>query len=439
MIKKIYTFICLFFCFGLLTGCTQKNEATNNTLTIGIIEESPYMNEYLEGFMLKYPDCEIVIKDYRRYEDGVTMQDIVQDMMLDVVSGKGPDIVSWGYSYAPEYVVGNAFMDLTDFASENLKEDTYFTNVIQSFSVNEKLYVLTPNFNIETMVTDKKWADSSKEWTTQKVMGIYENNKENYRLNKSDNTQYTVFTYFFRGEYNKYVDWEKKQCHFTETEFIDLLEFCKQFRKTNVEETTEEKPYIQTFFSLSDVFSLTRICHLCDEMDLVCYGYPTSSGGKSVASITNTAFSVTENCQNIDMAYEFLLGWYDEEYQSRLMNEQENFSLPISKKALYEKLDWATTIEYTENSDGDLEPVVKYEVMKNYYDTNPLLVYSISAEEREEILEIIENITESLMVDYPIYTIVLEEVEAYFEDDKSVLEVADIINSRAQLYINEQY
>ena len=43
------------------------------------------------------------------------------------------------------------------------------------------------------------------------------------------------------------------------------------------------------------------------------------------------------------------------------------------------------------------------------------------------------------MVDYPIYNIVLEEAEAYFADDKSASEVANIIDSRAQLYMNEKY
>lgn len=439
MNKKIYLLLYIFLCMGLLVGCKQEKEENSDTLTIGIIEESPYMDEYLENFERSHPNCEVVIKDYRRYEDGVTMQDIVQDMMLDVVSGDGPDLVSWGYSYAPEYVVDNAFMDLSSFVNENLDKDTYFTNIIESFAINEKIYVLMPNFKIETMVTDKKWVDSSKELTIQNVMELYECNKEEYRLNKYDNTQSHVFTYFFRGEYNRYVDWESGKCNFTGTEFIDLLEFCNQFRDTNLDETTEVKPYIQTPFIAADVFSVTRIRNQCKDMNLAFYGYPTSDGGKNVASIANTAFSITENCENIEMAYKFLKGWYDEDYQNELMNEKEDFCLPISKNALYEKLDWATTIEYKENDKGELEPVVKYEIKRDFYDTNPILIYSIGSDERDILLEIIDSVDSGLMVDYPIYNIVLEEVEAYFADDKSASEVANIIDSRAQLYMNEKY
>ena len=60
-------------------------------------------------------------------------------------------------------------------------------------------------------------------------------------------------------------------------------------------------------------------------------------------------------------------------------------------------------------------------------------------DERDILLEIIDSIDSGLMVDYPIYNIVLEEVEAYFADDKSASEVANIIDSRVQLYMNEQY
>ena len=439
MIKKISLLLAGFICIGMLVGCGQKKEEYSNTLTIGIVEESPYMDEYLEEFKQEHPDCKVVIKDYRKYEDGVTMQDIVQDMMIDVVSGNGPDVVSWGYSYAPEHVVDNAFMDLSSFVDENLDEDIYFTNIIESFAINEKIYVLMPNFKIETMVTDKKWVDAAEEWTTQKVMEIYENNKEDYRLSDNNNTQFLSFTYFFRGEYNRYVDWESGKCNFTGTEFIDLLEFCNQFRDANIDETTEVKPYIQTPFIAADVFSVTRIRNQCKDMNLAYYGYPTGDGGKNVACIANTAFSITENCENVEMAYEFMLGWYDEEYQSMLLDEKEDFCLPISKNALYEKLDWATTIEYKENEEGESEPVVKYEVKKDYYDTNPVLIYSIETEERDILLEIIEGIDSGLMVDYPIYQIVLEEAEAYFQDDKSASDVADIINKRAQLYMNEKY
>ncbi len=439
MMKKVYLLLCICLCMVVLIGCKQEKEEYSNTLTIGIIEESPYMDEYLERFKQAYPDCEVVIKDYRRYEDGVTMQDMVQDMLLDIVAGKGPDVVSWGYSYAPEYVVDNAFMDLMSLVNENLEEDAYFTNVLESFAVNEKLYVLVPNFRIESMMTDKKWAASSKEWTPQKVMEIYENNKEEYRLNESNNAQDSVFVYFFRGEYNRYVDWENKKCNFTEGEFIELLEFCSQFSEEAYDESMEVTPFIRAQFVVGDVFSITRIANLCGNMEPAYCGYPTADGGKHVASVANTAFSITENCENKEMACEFMLGWFDEEFQRELMDNEADFMLPISKKALYEKLDWASTVEYKENEQGETEPVVKYEVKKNYYDTNPVLIYSITAEEKEALLEIIESVDSSLMVDYPIYHIVLEEVQAYFAEDKSAVMVADIINSRAQLYMDEQY
>ncbi len=439
MQKKYVYLLFIVICMGLLTGCKQENTEYGNTLTIGIIEESPYMDEYLEDFEQNYPDCKIVIKDYRKYEDGTTMQDIVQDMMLDIVAGKGPDVVSWGYSYAPEYVVDNAFMDLSSFVNDNLDKDTYFTNVLKSFAINEKIYVLVPNFRIETMVTDKQWVDGKEEWTVQKVMEIYENNKEEYRLNRNNNTQHDNFIEFFRGEYDKYVDWESKESNFAETEFSDLLDFCSQFREENYDETIEITPYIKRGYIVSDVFDITRIHNQCGNMNLAYYGYPTSEGGKHVASVGNTAFSITENCKNIDMAYEFMKGWFDEEFQSERMNDREEFFLPINKNALYEKLDWATTIEYKENDKGELEPIVKCEVRSNLYDMNPILIYSVSNEERDTLLEIIDSIDSSLTVDVPIYHIVLEEVQAYFEEDKSASAVADIIDSRVQLYMDEQY
>lgn len=45
MIKKLYLLLYIFICTGLLVGCKQEKEENSDTLTIGIIEESPYMEE----------------------------------------------------------------------------------------------------------------------------------------------------------------------------------------------------------------------------------------------------------------------------------------------------------------------------------------------------------------------------------------------------------
>ena len=62
--------------------------------------------------------------------------------------------------------------------------------------------------------------------------------------------------------------------------------------------------------------------------------------------------------------------------------------------------------------------------------------HTLSQEEADVIRNIIEN---GLLLDWnnPVITIVMEEAPAYFEGQKSLDEVTDIIQNRVQLYVDE--
>ena len=137
------------------------------------------------------------------------------------------------------------------------------------------------------------------------------------------------------------------------------------------------------------------------------------------------------------MAYEFLDGMFEKEFQEIITTDTMTY--PILKEVLYERLDEASEIEYKENDAGELEPVSKYDIYLSYDAPLAYEIYQITEEERESLLCLIESIQESSLIDYEIHMIFLEEIESYFADDKTAEEVADIIEKRVQIYMNEQY
>ena len=126
------------------------------------------------------------------------------------------------------------------------------------------------------------------------------------------------------------------------------------------------------------------------------------------------------------------------------------YAFPISQAKFDEKLTAAMTEEYQldENGeqvdwDGDGQPdlVSKggYEVLggdPNDYNWQP--VYALTQADIDQILALINATTGVYDYDTEILDIVSQEVSAYFAGDKDVKATADMIQSRVNLYVQEQ-
>ena len=64
-------------------------------------------------------------------------------------------------------------------------------------------------------------------------------------------------------------------------------------------------------------------------------------------------------------------------------------------------------------------------------------VYASSQEQTDRVLEMIESAQSGERMDQEILSIILEETSGYFEDQKSLESVIDVIQNRVQLYLNE--
>lgn len=163
---------------------------------------------------------------------------------------------------------------------------------------------------------------------------------------------------------------------------------------------------------------------------------PSDKGGQHLASLFRNSYSISSNCKNIDLAYDFMDGIFEEDFQNECI--KDGMSFPISRKILEDKLDAASEIEYETLEDGSQKPVVKYQI---YYDykTPGESIYQITEEEKMTVLQLIDSVSKSILADSNITQIFFEEVGSFFEDDKSVDEVLDIMESRVQIYMDEKY
>ena len=65
-------------------------------------------------------------------------------------------------------------------------------------------------------------------------------------------------------------------------------------------------------------------------------------------------------------------------------------------------------------------------------------MYAATQEDVDMIMELINNMDTAVSFDQDIFDIISEEVQAFFEGQKTAQDVAGIIQSRVTIYVNEQ-
>ena len=67
----------------------------------------------------------------------------------------------------------------------------------------------------------------------------------------------------------------------------------------------------------------------------------------------------------------------------------------------------------------------------------PLSIYQITDKQSSALLQIIEKASVASAYDSRLHSILLQEIDGYFNGDKSLEETAELIQKIAQIYVNE--
>ena len=113
--------------------------------------------------------------------------------------------------------------------------------------------------------------------------------------------------------------------------------------------------------------------------------------------------------------------------------EKVDFGFPVRREALELMSQTAQERPYYINENGE----------KEYYDETywvngqEITSEPITAEKADAFIAFLESLDSFSDLDYNVYNIVAEETGAFYSGQKSAQEVADTIQSRVQIYLNE--
>ena len=405
----------------------------------------------ITAFNESNPDYFIEMKSYGGGAE--SFEALETQLPLEVLSGKGPDLVIWdGMNYSPALASDRLMENLYDFmeADPDFHREDYYENILQAFEINGGLYICPASFSVHTGCV---WADElgtdrgvTDGWTLGEMMQTYENSPraKTFAPNFTKEFQLQFICEDCMGDF---VDWNSGKCHFDTPEFVELLEWCNTFPEIFRDHIDYEGyAYLeglrsgQIFWQPGVLNSAWEVAYkrvTSGDADLLWPGHPVADDernlGGGVAAPYGECYSICLNSDNPKAAWEVVKSFLAADA------EREVRGIPLLRSVSEERIQDALTVEY-ETVDGSRQEKIKWETFIVIIEgTEEEIKFScITEQDAETYRSIIGNTHRSYSSDPGILDIIMEEAGAYFGGDKDAATVADIIQNRVSMYVGER-
>lgn len=367
-------------------------------------------------------------------------EDPIAKMNADIIAGNIPDIIDLNYVSVEQYADKGLLVDLSSYVekdSEICSED-FIESVWKAMHIDNKLYYIASDFGIDTIIGRTKDVGEDAGWTFEELKTVLEehgkNKKAFYSENKGD-----LLSLFLRNGLMDFINQETGQCEFNSQEFKNLLKFCND-RGTNKETDYENyrlqmsafvKEGKQLFVDAPGVtIDEIQIYQEMFDEDITFVGYPDDERTGSYFRFNNQ-IGISAESEAKDVAWEFVRTFLLKEYQGKIDNI---YGTPIRKDCFEMLVKRKTaTDEYTDELGQEIYPV------SEYWEWDGIGVEGrpLSQQEVNMYINMVNNTTKCCNYDSYIMQIINEETESYFKNDKSLDEVAEVIQNRVQTYVDE--
>lgn len=442
--KKVLTLACMYLDWNLRSMIVEYNK-TNDEYRINVVDYSEYATD-------------------DDYNAGVTK------LTTEIISGSVPDIFLTSNLPIDKYAAKGVIADLNTFmdGGNGLSRDYFVPQILNALEKDGKLYELPTSFSVQTAYALSSIASQYDTWNVAAVQDAMTQLQEGATVFSDGWTKNTALSNCLSRNLSAFVDWTTGKCEFDSEAFQQLLAFCNSFPaetsdgdgaiayassadiavddamwESDATRITNGKQLMSTIEMYSFDSYIWSVYAIRDKITFT--GYPTEDGSGSSFGL-QMPMAISSVTKYPDAAWDFVCSIIKK--MNTIDENNYYYGFPISQAAFDAEMTDIMTEQYQldENGeqvdwDGDGEPdrAIRgsYETMENgetvYKD-----VYALTQEEMDQILGVINNTHSVYDYDQEILDIITDEVAAYFAGDKDVQTTASMIQSRVNLYVQEQ-
>ncbi|BFT73703.1 ABC transporter substrate-binding protein [Paenibacillus sp. P36] len=431
--KKCQSIIIMSFLMAVATACSSgsnddseaSKEVTGSgsakgktVVTMSLQAANPYFQTLEKKFEEKYPDIDLQIQftnDYEKYQKTTNAA---------LLSEKGPDIFEISSLPIGEYLDKKLLLNMTDLMQQDqtVNKSDLQTNVLEALKLNGGLYTIPSGFSLRAFVGDgdilEKTKVDDKNWTwkqfaeTSKKMG-QSGTERRYAL--ANDPPEILLQEMMVDHYAQFVDHTAKKATFDSPLFIEAMQQIKKMYNDKVMTSESADVGKQMFYSTvlrSPVDFIDGLHQFFANPKLL--QKPEQTGGTRI--VTSTQLAIQAKSPVKEEAWKVIAFLLSEEGQS--LQDREGFSLlkSVNEKKL--------------NS-------IQEQVKSGTYKLKDGKVPKVSDEEFNKFKQLLSTADNYPMVDGSVIAMIGDEARAFFGEQKSALEVAKLIQSKATTFLNE--
>lgn len=418
-----------------MTKAEAKEMQEKQVLTLGTIQVQMGLRRGVIEFNKRNDKYRVEIIEYGKddYEAGVTK------FKNEIIAGNMPDIVNISDGSEDFYAAKGLLEDLKPFldGENGINRADYFENILTAFESDGKLYKIGPDFVVNTLVGKTSVVGDKKSWSMDDIIALANEKDEGVSLfGPETETKSRVLEMCLYNNMEQYYNMSEGKCDFDNEEFRKTLEFSNLFPK----ETTmgEERPSDALLISEGRVLLGTvgmmsirdyQMYHNMFGDDISFVGYPSQFDCGSIAENYDLALGMNAKSENKDGIWEFIRFFLEEDYQTKY-----TAGYPLLKAAFDKKAEEEMKKYYETNENGEEVEVALVSVGWQDY---VMELMAATQEEVDAVKELISSVSHGKKTDEQVMSIILEEVQPYFDGQKSVEDVVSVIQNRANIYMNE--
>lgn len=363
---------------------------------------------------------QIVIKNYKE-DTSVSFDDAKALLYADILSDNPPDIIELTNLDVADLAEKGVFEDLTPYLERSniVSREDFVESVLNAYFLEGRQVTVPLQFTIHTLLGKSSEVGKMPGWTLEDVLTYAKEHPEAKLIDYI--TKEGALEVCIRYNSAHFVDFETGECHFDSPEFIQVLQFANQFpAEVNYNEERKTASLIregQVLLAeayISDVESYQIYLNGFGE-DITSIGYPTVDGSPGVYLTGDVMYGICATGDCKEGAWSFV---------ESILGEEETFVfyLPARKDLLEEMFVTAMNTEKT--------GIWGYDGWQTQLD-------KATPDEVEAVKEIIDMARLETYANELIFDMIKEEAGAYFSGQKTAEEVAKIIQSRVEIYVNE--
>lgn len=438
---------------ALLTKTKASEVPQKETVTIATLGSGSSLQAAAVKFNKKSDKYHVDIREYADYSsfNGDDYETFINDALNrlnnDITSSNCPDIIDINSVDREQLGAKGVFEDLNGYLekSSQLKRDDFLESVLNAYTVNGVLTGIPSSFQMQTVAAKASDVGAEMGWTIDEMIAYADAHPDAQLFDHMSKNQIMQYMMYYNAD--SFVDWNTGECHFDTDEFKKLLQFVNRFPDEvdyNSDEPSTPSKIQKGQVLLYEVsvydFNEIEVCGEIFQNDYTLIGYPTTDGSVGCMLSGNGALGIATKSSHKEGAWTFI-----EDFLMKERSQYYDWGFPTRKAELQAMAEKAVEVEYITDENGEMlydengEPIVANSGGGFSYEDGWSFEYRIpTQEEVDTVLGLIDvargvnNVSGS-----EILKIIGEEAEGFYKGQKSVDEVASVIQSRAKIYVGE--